>query len=132
MPAVDVATAALDAYIAQDLDRMVMYLAPSVVLDTTHIEGWPEAPLYHGHAGFLRFVREWLDPFEHYELGIEELIEVSPGCVLIDYSQRASGARSQVPVEMHPAMVFTVSDGLISRVEIWSDRGEARAATLRR
>jgi hypothetical protein len=81
MPAVDVATAALDAYIAQDLDRLVMYLAPSVVLDTTHIEGWPEAPLYHGHAGFLRFVREWLDPFEHYELGIEEQIEVSPGCV---------------------------------------------------
>ena len=111
---------------------MVMYMAPSAVLDTTHFEGWPDAPLYHGRAGFRQFVGEWLGSFENYEAGIEEQIEVSPGCVLTFFWQRASGAISQVPVEMHPALVFTVSDGLISRVEIWSDRGEARAATLRR
>jgi hypothetical protein len=133
MAAVDVATAALGAFNARDLDRLATYLAPSVVLDTTHIDGWPEDPLYHGHAGFLQFVREWLEPFDRYELDIEEQSEVSPGWVLTYYRQRAFGASSQVPVEMDdPAMVITVSDGLITRVEIWSDRGEARAATLQR
>jgi hypothetical protein len=120
------------AYSAQELDQMVMHIAPSGVFDMTHFEGWPDAPLYHGHAGFRQFAVDWLSQFDQYEAGIDESIEVSPGCVLINAWQRAYGRGSQVPVEMQFALVFTVSDGVISRLEGWSDRREARADALRR
>jgi hypothetical protein len=128
----DVVKAAWDAYIAGDLDGVVARMEPSVAIDLTNFEGWPEDSVYHGHAGFLRWITEWLAGFERYEAGVEEPVEASPGCVLTFSWQRGYGAGSHVPVEMELAQVTTVRGRLIARMEIWSDREAARAAAFRR
>ena len=124
--------AAWTAYIAGDLDGVVAHMTPGVEIDLTSFEGWPEDPVYDGHDGFKHWITEWLAGFESYEAGFDSITEVRPGVVLVYSWQRAYGAGSHVPVEMELAQITTVRDGLIARMEVWSDRDAAREEALRR
>ena len=86
--------AAWNAYVAGDLDGVVSHMAPSVEVDMTNFVGWPEDAIYYGHSGFKRFITEWIGGFERYEAGVDDLIEVSPGCVL---ASLAAGVRRRKP-----------------------------------
>jgi hypothetical protein len=130
--ATDVVRVAWDAYIAGDIDGVLTQVLPSAETDLTNFEGWPEDPIYHGHAGFRRFITDWLAGWERYEAGVDEHVEVSAGCVLTFSWQRGYGVGSHVPVEMELAQIATVRDSLIERLEIWSSREAARAEAVRR
>ena len=121
-----------DAYIAGDVDGVIAYMAPSLELDMTNFEGWPEDGVYYGHAGFRRFIGEWLAGWERYEAGLDEIVEVAPGRVLTYSRQRGYGVGSHVPVEMEFATITTLAADLIARLELWSDRPAAREEALRR
>jgi ketosteroid isomerase-like protein len=120
------------AYIAGDLDAVVEHFAPDVEVDQKHLTGWLEDDVYHGHAGFRRFVDEWFAPFERHENGVDEFIDVTPECVVTLSWQRAYGAGSHVPVEMRVANVFTLRNGKIARIEMWSDHEAARVEAFKR
>jgi SnoaL-like domain len=128
----DVARSAWDAYFAGDIDAVVDQMASDVEIHMSNYQGWPEDAVYYGQSGFRRFIEGWLAGWERYEAGLDELIEVSPGCILTWSWQRAYGAGSHVPVEMHLAGIATVRGDRIARLELWSDREAARAEALRR
>jgi ketosteroid isomerase-like protein len=128
----DLAQAAWDAYFAGDIDATIASASPDVEIDLTHYEGWPEDGVYYGHAGFRRFITDWLAGWERYEAGLHELVELSPTCVFTRSWQRGHGAGSQVPVEMELAEIATFADGQMVRFELWSDCDAARADALRR
>ena len=120
------------AYIAGDLDGVVEHFAPDVEVDMTNLAGWLEDDVYCGHAGFRRFISEWFAPFDRHENGVDEFIDLTPECVVTFPWQRAYGADSHVPVEMRVANVFTLRNGKVVRIEMWSDQEAARAEALRR
>ena len=69
------------------------------VFGTTPIRGWPE-PEYTGHDGLRRSLIEWLEVWDGFEVGVEELVAAADGRCRISFlaarqrrSKRAHGRR---------------------------------------
>ena len=125
---VEVVRRGWDAWIRGDIDALFKTFHPAVEWDTTNYEGWPEDEVYRGHDGVRRFFEEWLASWDRYETGVEEYIDAGGDRVLVLCWQRGFGPDSQAPVQMDFAQLCTVQDGLILRMEAYSDRSEALEA----
>ena len=116
-----------DAWFRGDLEGVVASYAEDVVWDLTHFRDWPDRE-YLGPAGARRFLAEWLDVWDAYEVGVEQFLVAPDGRVLILAWQRGRGRHSGIAMDMEWAMVTTVRDGKIIRIDNYDDRREAREA----
>jgi ketosteroid isomerase-like protein len=113
-----------DAWFRGDLEGMFSNLDPDVVWDTSHFRDWPESS-YYGIEGLRRFLTEWLEVWDEYEVGIEEILVAPDGRVVTLHWHRGKGRDSGAPMYMEMAQVATVRDGKVTRIENWDDRDEA-------
>lgn len=98
-----------------------------LVFGTTHMRDWPE-PEYNGHAGLLRFLTEWLDVWEGFEVGVDELIPAADDRVVSLFWQRGTGRQSGLRMDVAWAIVTAAREGRIVRVEVYDDRAKALKA----
>jgi ketosteroid isomerase-like protein len=82
---------------------------------------------YEGAEGAHRFLREWSEPFDEWQIDVERYHEAGDKVVTVCH-QRARSKGSGVPVEMRFALVFTVRTGLATRMEMYADPTEALKA----
>jgi ketosteroid isomerase-like protein len=77
-----------------------------------------------GLDGFRESWLDWLAPYAEYRTEVEEAIDCGERVLLL---QRSSGRLQGSPkeVKLAPAVVYTVRDGKIARVEPYADRAEA-------
>ena len=68
---------------------------------------------------------EWLDVWDEYEVGVEDVVAVPDGRVLSLILQRGKGRSSGLAMEMETAMVATLRNGRLTRMDNYEDRGEA-------
>ena len=122
---VEILRRAWNAWNAGDLDAVFECFDPDVEWDTTTFEGWPEVGVYKRHEGVREFFEAWLSSWERYESGTEEFIVAPDGRIVVVAWQRGYGTDSKAPVHMEFAQVTTVRDGLVLRMEAWSDRQAA-------
>jgi ketosteroid isomerase-like protein len=101
--------------------------APDFVWDMSTFAGWPEQQLYQGPDGARAFLRDWLGAFDDWQLELESVHDAGDKVVLI-LRQRGRAKTTGMPLDMHFAQVFTVRDGLSSRMQMYSDPVEALAA----
>jgi ketosteroid isomerase-like protein len=129
---VEVVRTGCEAWARGDLDAAVQIWHPDVEWDTTHFEGWLENQVYRGRDEVRRFLEdEWLSSWDSYEAGVDQFIEAGDRVVAF-WWQRMVGRGSGVPVELDSAQVWTLQDGLVLRIDNYTDRGEAlEAAGLR-
>ncbi len=125
---VEIVRRSWDAWIEGDLDTLLGYATPELEWDTRTFDGWPENGIYRGHAGFRRFLEEWLGSWERFEAGADDFIEAEDARVLVICWQRGYGPGSHVPVQMDYAVLCTLDCGLISHMEAYSDRAKALKA----
>jgi ketosteroid isomerase-like protein len=97
------------------------------VWDMSNFHGWPEQQVYEGAEGAGAFLREWMGAWEEWELELEALHDAGDTVVAFVYQRGRS--KEGVPVEMSFAQVFTLRDGKQARMDMYSDRDEALAAT---
>ena len=79
----------------------------------------PEIPgpaSYRGREGFVEFMRVWTEDFEHWSVELERMVDVGDDRVLLLAHQTGVGKGSGVPVELHFAQVYELSDGRIVRI----------------
>ena len=69
-----------------------------------------------------------MEAWEDWELELEALHDAGDRVVALVH-QRGTSKAAGMPVEMSFAQVFTLRDGKQSRMEMYSDRDEAFAAT---
>jgi ketosteroid isomerase-like protein len=124
---VEVVRRACDAWLSGDRDAVFEINHPEVEWDTTHFEGWTENKVYRGRDEVMRFLDEWLASWDSYEARVDELLEAGDR-VVVFWWQRMTGRGSGVPVELDSAQVWTVRDGLVIRIDNYTDRGEALEA----
>jgi ketosteroid isomerase-like protein len=82
---------------------------------------------YRGVEGVRQFLAEWTEPFEDWSIEVESFEPVGDK-VLVVARQTGRSKASGVPVEMRLAQVFTLRERLQTRMEMYSDPGEARRA----
>jgi ketosteroid isomerase-like protein len=98
------------------------------VWDMSNFHGWPEQQVYEGPDGARDFLSVWLEAWEDWELEVEALRDAGDQVVAL-VRQRGTSKAAGMPVEMSFAQVFTLRDGKQSRMDMYSDRDEAFAAT---
>jgi ketosteroid isomerase-like protein len=90
-----------------------------------------EPDVYEGHAG----VRRYMDAFEgHLDDVRFEVVGIHPEGehVIVDMLLKGRGAASGIPVEQRSAVVHTITDGKVSRMDPYPDLEAAREALRRR
>jgi ketosteroid isomerase-like protein len=102
--------------------------APDFVWDMSTFREWMGLrQRYEGVEGVRQFLQEWTEPFEGWEIEVEALHDAGDRVVAV-CRQRGRSKTGRVPVEMLLAQVFTLRDGLETRMEMYSDPGEALRA----
>ena len=79
-------------------------------------------------SDFKQFVTEWLEIWKDFETDLETLLPAPGGGVVALAWQRGKGRHSGLEVFMRWAMVMTVRNGKIIRIENYDDRAEALKA----
>jgi ketosteroid isomerase-like protein len=88
-------------------------------------------PVYRGHDGVRELWRETLAAFGEVDFQVEEVIDGGER-VVAAIREREIGRASGVPVEARHTAVWTLADGKVTRMQIFSERPEAlEAAGLR-
>ena len=98
MDPLDVVRAAYAAWNAGDIRPFLHHLHPAVEWSTSGT--FPGlAPVYHGHAGVLRWQRDLTSPFARFDVTIRET-HVEPGLVTAHVHFDATGVTSGAHVEV--------------------------------
>ncbi len=120
---VEIVRRSLEAFDHGDIERALAAADPGLV--TTRVD--PDGAVFHGPEGFLQALSEWVEDFTEWSNASEELIDAGDR-VVARVHQVARGAGSGVPVEADYWLIFTLADGNVTRLDIYSDRGQALAA----
>ncbi len=89
--------------------------------------GFPDAGAYLGPEGIRRYMRGFLEGWDHAVIEGEEFIGAGDN-VVVAVHQRASGKGSGVPVDMRYFQVWTFRGGAVIRIENVRERQEALEA----
>jgi len=82
-------------------------------------------PEYHGRDGFAEFFADWTDPYEEWTQEIENLIDAGDSQVIATTRQRARLPDSDSSVDLRAAFLYTLEDGVLVRVDVYSSPEEA-------
>jgi ketosteroid isomerase-like protein len=124
---VDVVRQGWDAWLRGDPPGLFRLFHPDIALDISHFHEWPESA-YHGLDGAERFLTDWLDVWPDLNITVEEVIAAPDGRVVSLIVQRGRGRHSGVEMELEMAVITTIRDGKIVRLENWENRSQALEA----
>ena len=100
---------------------------PDFVWDMSTFRGWPEQKSYAGIAGARKFMDDWLEAWDEWEIDLEELRDAGENVVAI-VRQRGRSKATGVPVDMHFGQVWLLRDGKQVRMQMYASPEEALEA----
>jgi ketosteroid isomerase-like protein len=108
-----------------DVDRYVSHCTRDVRLESpvAAVEG-----AYEGRRGIRRLFGDVRDAIPDFRLEIERLDSAGPDRVVALLHGSASGRVSGAPLDFALANLYELAEGKISRVRVFVDRDEAKAA----
>ncbi len=99
------------------------YFDTDIVWDTS-ASGLPAASIYHGHEGVRKFFRDWLAPWENYEIEYREYIDAGDAVVTV-FRQAGTGRGSGVRSERDFFGVWDLKDLNVVRFRLFESREQA-------
>jgi ketosteroid isomerase-like protein len=120
---VDVVREGLEEFLATG-EFAEQFVTRDFVWDMSKFGGWPEQQIYEGSEGARSFLRDWLDAWEDWELEVDALHDAGEQ-VVAAMRQRGRSKTTGLPVDMRFAMVWSVRDGMQTRMEMYADLAEA-------
>jgi ketosteroid isomerase-like protein len=94
------------------------------VYDLTRFREWPDNT-YRGLDGVRRGLTEWLEVWQAWEAGVDEILAAPDSRVVVLTWQRGKGRESGLAMDMDWAQLITLRDGKITRVDAYDDRSVA-------
>jgi ketosteroid isomerase-like protein len=101
--------------------------APGFVWDMSKYEGWPEQQRYEGVDGAQAFMDDWTGAWDDWEVEIQETYDVGDAVVVVA-QQRGRARTTGMAVNMVFAQTWTIRDGRLTRMDMYSDPSEALKA----
>jgi ketosteroid isomerase-like protein len=115
-----------EAFNRGELETVVEFLHPDVEIHASGDVGEPGT--YHGRDGFVQWNRVWMDAWDEFQVELEDIEEVDEHNILVHVHQSGRGRGSGLEVSQRIIYLFTVRDGLASRLHLYGSREEALAA----
>jgi ketosteroid isomerase-like protein len=94
--------------------RLIDYFAPDVEIDMSRRTFNPD--VYMGHAGLRRLSREVRDVWEVFVITPERFIDAGDRVVVVE-TRRGRGRGSGLEVEDRSAVIWTIREGQVIRME---------------
>lgn len=123
---VDVVRRQAQAYAAGDWETAISLLDPDVVYDISRFS--TAGGVFHGLQGVRDGFREWIGSWEGYRLEVLEVIDADDDQVVVLMRETGRGQGSGVPVEVDNAVVNTVRDGKVVRIDVYPTHAKALEA----
>ena len=101
--------------------------APGFVWDMSKFRGWPEQQVYAGSEGAELFLEDWRAAWEDWQLEAQAFHEWGDKVVAV-MRQRGRSKSTGRQVDMLFAQVWTMDEGLATRMEMYADPEEALQA----
>jgi uncharacterized protein len=124
---VELARAQYERWNARDFEAWVEAFDPDAVYMSRVVASTDGGGEFHGHEGLHRFIREYFEGWEHFQLEPTEYIDAGPKVAVV-MRARARGRGSGAEVDTEIAHVWTFREGRAVRHESLADRAEALAA----
>ena len=83
-----------------------------------------DAGEYRGHVGVTRWLEDWATAWSKFSMEIEEFIDAGEHVIAV-VRIKATGRASGVPVERQDALLYTVQDGKITRLDYYNSKTQA-------
>jgi ketosteroid isomerase-like protein len=104
----------------------------AIAADDVEVGAAPELPnsgSYHGHAGFVTWIAQWLDAWGEFRIEVLDVRAVDDEHVVVDVDQHGRGRGSGLEVTQRGlAYLVTARDGLVVRLFLYPDRAAALRA----
>jgi ketosteroid isomerase-like protein len=84
----------------------------------------PDAGIYRGSEGYLKWLADWSEAWESFGLEPLRWIDADDQVVFL-FQITAKGKGSGVEVKRHDAMVSTIRDGKVVRLDYYNDQSQA-------
>ena len=120
---VDVVRRQAEAYAVGDWRTALSFLDPDVVYDISRFSA--AGTVFHGVQGVLDGFREWIGSWEGYRMEVLDVIDAGEDKVVVLNRQTGRGHGSGVPVEVDNAVVNTVLDGKVTRIDVYPSHADA-------
>jgi ketosteroid isomerase-like protein len=91
-----------------------------------HDHDVPDASAYSGRAGFARWMENWAGAWEDYRMETEEFIDAGDRVVVV--IQMTATARGGMKLDRSDALVYTLREGKIVRLDYFNNKPEALEA----
>ena len=125
---VDVVRRVWEAWEARDRDALFALYDPAIVWDPGDAGPLELREVYEGHDGIRRFFSSWMEPFETFAAAAETFIDAGDH-VVVGVRQSGRGKASGADVVMPTFWdVYTVRNGLVTRIEVFRTKEEALEA----
>ena len=121
---VEIVKRCLAAYLADDYDTAMSYLADDVVYD---LRDFPDGEVYRGHDGVREAFRIWLGAWEDYRQEIDEIVALGDQ-VLVCSRERGRGKGSGIQLERPQHALWTLAGDKVTSMEFFARREDAVAA----
>jgi ketosteroid isomerase-like protein len=121
---VEIVRRAWEAAERRDTEVVFALYDPDIVWQSHY---GPVSGTYHGHEGVRQFFHEWTEALESFRAHAEEFIDAGDS-VVVCAMVWARGRGSGVEAEMPQGFLYTVKDGLVTRIEIFEGKERALAA----
>ena len=87
----------------------------------------PDAGVYRGPDGFIRWVADWSEAWDEFSMTPERWIDAGDKVVLI-LTMTCTGKGSGLKIERRDGMVWTIVDGTVLRVDYYNNEAQALEA----
>jgi ketosteroid isomerase-like protein len=115
------------AWSGGDRDALLALYHPDCVWSQEGWDGWPDRPVYEGHAGMAEIFGSLRGVFETLDVAPAEIVEATEGRRFVLGTISARGHSSGATVGMPPfGQLVSFRDGLIARVDNYTDVARAR------
>jgi ketosteroid isomerase-like protein len=115
-------------YFGAERDFRVEVMHPDFVWDMSTFRGWPEQQTYVGLEGARKFIADWTESWDDWQLELDELIDAGGDRVLAVVHQRGRSKATGLEVDMRFAQLWTIRDGKQFRMQMYADPAEGREA----
>ena len=92
-----------------------------------HDHDTPDQGDYRGHEGIRRWLEDWGAAWAEWRIEADEFIDAGDSVVIL-IRMNTEGRGSGIKAQRQDALVYGVTQGLITRVDYYNDRGEALKA----